>query len=95
MAKLDLKVVRNRNTFVSKKNNPGTASNYNAAINNFENFCMERFGKNDIVEDLKDHTDTEILDVIQEWINYNDHLNPNYTINMFSRIKKYLHHRRI
>ena len=40
MAKLDLKVVRNRNTFMSKKKDPGTASNYHAAINNFENFCM-------------------------------------------------------
>jgi len=42
MAKLDLKLVRNRKTFVNKKKNAGTASNYNSAINNFENFCMEK-----------------------------------------------------
>jgi len=41
MSKLDLKLVRNRETFVKKKKNTGTASNYNSAINNFENFCME------------------------------------------------------
>lgn len=95
MAKLDFKLVRNRETFVSKKKNLGTASNYNSAINNFENFCMEKFGKPDIIEDLKKHTDIEILDVIQAWINYNDNLNPATVLNMFSRIKKYIHHRGI
>ncbi len=39
MSKLDFKLVRNRETFVNKKKNTGTASNYNSAINNFENFC--------------------------------------------------------
>ena len=54
MGTLDLKLVRSRETFVSKKKNAGTASNYNSAINNFENFCMEKFGKADIIDDLKD-----------------------------------------
>ena len=36
MGKLDLKLVRNRETFVNKKKNTGTASNYNSAINNFD-----------------------------------------------------------
>jgi len=95
MAKLDFKLVRNRETFVNKKKNAGTASNYKSAINNFENFCMEKFAKVDIIEDLKGHTDTEILDVVQAWIDYNDNLSPNTVLNMFSRIKKYLHHRGI
>jgi len=95
MSKLDFKLVRNRETFVNKKKNTGTASNYNSAINNFENFCMEKYAKADIIEDLKEHTDIEILDVIQGWIDYNDKLNPNTVLNMFSRIKKYLHHRGI
>ena len=95
MSKLDFKLVRNRETFVNKKKNTGTASNYNSAINNFENFCMEKYAKADIIEDLKEHTDIEILDVIQSWIDYNDKLNPNTVLNMFSRIKKYLHHRGI
>jgi len=93
--KLDLKLVRNRESFMMKKKNTGTASNYKSAINNFENFCMEKYGKPDIIDDLKEHTDNEILDLIQAWINYNDNLSPNTVLNMFSRIKKYLHHRGI
>jgi len=54
LAKLDLKLVRNRETFVKKKKNTGTASNYKSAINNFENFCMEKFVKADIIDDLED-----------------------------------------
>ena len=61
MAKLDFKLVRNRETFVNKKTNTGTIFNYNSAINNFENFCMEKYGKFDIIDELKQNTDTEIL----------------------------------
>jgi len=95
MPGLDLKLERNRETFMNKKRNPGTVSNYKSALNNFENFCMEKYGKADIIDDLKKHTDEEILDVLQAWINYNDNLNPATVLNMFSRIKKYLHHRGI
>jgi len=95
MAKLDLKLVRNRESFVAKKKHSGTKSNYNVAINNFENFCMVKYGKVDIFEELKENTDTEILDFIQSWIDFNDRLNPATVINLFSRVKKYLHHRGI
>lgn len=95
MAKLDLKLIRNKETFVNKKKNIGTASNYKSAINNFENFCMEKHGKVDVIEDLKEYSDIEILDFIQTWIDWNDRLNPSTILNMFSRIKKYLHHRGI
>ena len=95
MVKLDLKLVRNKETFVNKKKNIGTASNYKSSINNFENFCMEKYGKADVIEDLKEYSDTEILDFIQTWIDWNDKLNPSTILNMFSRIKKYLHHRGI
>ncbi len=95
MSKLDLNLVRNRQTFEDKKKNTGTKSNYKSAINNFENFCMEKYGKIDLIDDLKKHTDIEILDFIQAWIDYNDKLSPNTVLNMFSRIKKYLHHRGI
>jgi hypothetical protein len=57
VAKLDFKLVRNRETFVGKKKNPGTISNYNSAINNFENFCMEKYGKVDIFDELKQNTE--------------------------------------
>lgn len=95
MPGLDLKLDRNRETFMNKKRNPGTVSNYKSALNNFENFSMQKYGKADIIDDLKKHTDEEILDVLQAWINYNDNLNPATVLNMFSRIKKYLHHRGI
>ena len=95
MGKLDLKLVRNRETFVNKKKNVGTASNYKSAINNFENFCMQQHGQADLIEELKEYSDIQILDFIQSWIDYNDRLNPSTVINMFSRIKKYLHHRGI
>ncbi len=95
MAKLDLKLVRNRASFVAKKKHLGTKSNYNVAINNFENFCMEKYGKVDIFDELKENSDTEILDFIQAWIDFNDNLNPATVINLFSRVKKYLHHRGI
>jgi len=75
--------------------NEGTLSTYNVALNNFENFCMERFGEADIVEKLKGNSDNEILDFLQEWINWNQHLAPVTVLNLFSRVKKYLHHRGI
>ncbi|MCH9042213.1 MAG: site-specific integrase [Thaumarchaeota archaeon] len=80
---------------MNKKKNVGTASNYKSAINNFENFCMEKYGRADLIEDLKEYSDIEILDFIQAWIDWNDRLNPATVLNMFSRVKKYLHHRGI
>ncbi|MEK0376517.1 MAG: phage integrase SAM-like domain-containing protein, partial [Nitrosopumilus sp.] len=74
---------------MNKKKNVGTASNYKSAINNFENFCMEKHGQADLIEELKEYSDIEILDFIQAWIDWNDRLNPSTVINMFSRIKKY------
>jgi len=95
MSKLDLGLVRNKESFLKKKKHTGTNSNYNSSINNFENFCMERFGSADIIESLKKNTDTEVIDFLQSWIDWNDKLNPSTVLNMFSRIKKYLHHRGI
>jgi len=91
VAKLDLKLVRNQESFVAKKKHSGTKSNYNVAINNFENFCMEKYEKVDIFEESKENADSEILDSIKAWINYN--LNPAIVVNLFSRIKKSLRHR--
>ena len=54
MSKLDLKLVRSKETLLAKKKNLGTSANYNATINNFENFCMEKYGKSDIIDDLKE-----------------------------------------
>ncbi len=64
MSKLDLGLVRNKESFMKKKKHTGTNSNYHSSINNFENFCMERFGKADIIESLKKNSDMEVLDFI-------------------------------
>jgi len=95
VSKLDLGLVRNKESFLKKKKHTGTNSNYHSSINNFENFCMEKYAKADIIESLKKNTDEEIIDFLQAWIDYNDKLNPSTVLNMFSRIKKYLHHRGI
>lgn len=97
MTKLNLNLTRNRETFMKKVSNmnSGTEDNYNMALNNFENFCMEKFGKADIVDQLKENSDTEILGLLQDWINWNEKLNPVTVLNLFSRVKKYLHHRGI
>ena len=75
--------------------NGGTMTTYNTALNNFENFCMEKFGKPDIIDQLKENTENEVLDFLQEWINWNSKLAPVTVLNLFSRVKKYLHHRGI
>ena len=54
MAKLNLKLIRNKESLLSKKKHSGTKSNYDSTINNFENFCMEKYGKSDIIDDLKE-----------------------------------------
>jgi len=41
------KLERSRHTFMERmaSKDPKTLRSYNMAINNFENFCMEKFGK--------------------------------------------------
>ncbi len=41
------KLERSRETFMTKMTtkDPKTLRSYNMAINNFENFCMEKYGK--------------------------------------------------
>jgi len=64
------------------------------ALNNFDNYCMEKFGKADIIEDLKkyrvDSSDT-IFDVLQHWINWTQ-IKPNSIGGYFGKIKFYLHY---
>ena len=63
------------------------------AINNFENFCMEKYGKADFVSELKEYDNDALFDFLQSWINWNNKLLPSTTRILFSRIKKYLYHR--
>ena len=72
---------------------PKTLRSYNNAINNFENFCMEKYGKADFVSELKEYDNDALFDFLQSWINWNNKLLPSTTRILFSRIKKYLYHR--
>jgi len=74
---------------------PSTQAGYEQAINNFENFCMEKYGKADIIPELKTYDDDGVFDLLQSWINWNNSRSPRTVTNYFSRLKKYLHHRGI
>jgi len=88
---------RTRATFMEKitSKDPKTQAGYEQAINNFENFCMEKYGKADFVSDIKGSEEQEIFDFLQAWINWNKSRAPRTVTNYFSRIKKYLHYRGI
>jgi hypothetical protein len=91
------KLERSRETFMERMitKDEKTLRSYGVAINNFENFCMEKYGKADFVSELKNYDTEDIFEVLQSWINWNNKLAPSSTKVMFSRIKKYLYHRGI
>ena len=91
------KLERTRLSFMEKmtSKDPKTLRSYNVAINNFENFCMEKYGKADFISDLKEYDSDGVFDVLQSWIKWNDNLAPSSTKILFSRIKKYFYHRGI
>jgi integrase len=88
---------RSRITFMEKIRikDPKTQEGYKTALNNFENFCMEKFGKTDCIAELKEQDTDYIFEFLQTWINWNDVRSPRTILNWFSRIKKYLHYRGI
>jgi len=91
------KLERSRHTFMEKMitKDPKTLRSYKIAINNFENFCMEKYGKADFISKLKECDNDGLFDFLQSWINYNNKLAPSTSKIFFSRIKKYLYHRGI
>ncbi len=88
---------RSRDTFFEKVSNKDhkTIRGYKLAINNFENFCLEKHGKADMINILHDSDDQDVYDFMQSWINWNSELAPSSIIVLFSRLKKYLYHRGI
>jgi len=91
------RVERSRESFMVKiaSKDEGTQAGYKTALNNFENFCMEKYGKADYVSELKEYDNEKLYDFLQEWINWNKKRSPRTVINFFSRVKKYLYHRGI
>jgi len=92
-----LKLERTRDTFMEKitTKDPKTQAGYVQALNNFENYCMEKMGKADYVTDLKKYVETDLFEFLQAWINWNNSRAPRTVTNYFSRVKKYLHYRGI
>lgn len=91
------KIERSRLSFMERmaSKDSKTLRSYDTAINNFENYCMEKKGKADFVSDLKYYDSDSIFDFLHSWINWNSELTPSTTKVFFSRIKKYLYHRGI
>ncbi len=92
-----MRLDRTKETFMVKisSKDPLTQRGYKIALNNFENYCMEKFGKTEAYLELKDSPDEAVYDFLQGWINWNSKLAPRTVTNYFSRIKKYLHYRGI
>ena len=71
------------------------------SIGNFENYCMQQYGKANFVSDMLESTEIERFDTLQLWINYMNEtptertdkpLDPATVAMYFSRVKVYLHY---
>lgn len=90
-----LKNLRTKETYQDKIQNlvPGTQLHINRSINDFENFAMEKFGKANIIPDLKEADETVVFDTIQSWVNYaHKSVLPQSVKNRFYAINNYFHY---
>lgn len=90
-----LTVERTRELFFKdkiKNQKKGSQEGFQIAIDNFEKFSMEKFGKVNIIPDMIEANDNEVFDTLQSWINWNSDRAPSTTIIYFSRLRKYLHY---
>ncbi len=91
-----LRVTRTKETFRDKISSQtlGSQEGIFVAIDNFEKFSMERFGKVNIIPDMNKGTEIEVIDTLQSWINFMNanHISPSTVTIYFSRVKKYLHY---
>jgi len=88
------KVQRSKESFKEKISplNESTKESIGYLITNFENFSMEKYGKVDLIPDLKKVSEEELYDVLQNWINWNDKLSTSTVSTYFSHLRKYLHY---
>jgi len=89
-----LNVKRTKETFREKisSHKTGSQEGFWIAIDNFEKFSMEKFGKIDIMPDLIKANENELFDTLQLWINWNSGRSPSTIKVYFSRLRKYLHY---
>ena len=94
---------RTKETYRSKISYPSKGSQKGVflSIGNFENYCMQQYGKANIVPDMLESTEIERFDTLQLWINYMNEtptertgkpLDPATVAMYFSRVKVYLHY---
>ena len=94
---------RTKETYRSKISyqSKGSQSGVFLSIGNFENYCMQQYGKANIVPDMLESTELERFDTLQLWINYMNEtptertgnpLDPATIAMYFSRVKVYLHY---
>ena len=94
---------RTKETYLSKISNQASGSQKGVllSIGNFENFCMQQYGKANIIPDLLESTEVERFDTLQLWVNYMNNtptkntgkpLEPATVKMYFSRVKVYLHY---
>jgi integrase len=92
---------RTKETFRSKieGQSEGSQSGTFLSINNFESFCMQEYGKANIIPDMLKSTDDEVYDTLQNWISYMNNtptkrtgksLDPATVKMYFSRVNVYL-----
>ena len=88
------KVQRSKESFKEKISplNLATQEAIGHLITNFENFSMEKYGKVDLVSELKKVSEEELYDVLQNWINWNNKLASSTVSTYFSHLRKYLHY---
>jgi hypothetical protein len=63
---------RTKETYRSKIANQSNGSQKGVflSIGNFENFCMQEYGKPHIIPDMLQSTEIEVYDTLQKWISY-------------------------
>jgi len=73
-----LRLDRTRESFVKKisSKDPTTQRGYKIGLNNFDSFCMDKYGKIDCISDLKKGNEEDVFNFLQSWINWNSSLAP-------------------
>ena len=87
--------IRTKSTYFEDKvsaKDPVVQGIIKVVIKNFENFCIEKYGKTDCVSDMKEMSTEGIFDILQSWINWNTSISSGTVKNYFSKLKSYLHY---
>ena len=87
-------VVRTKSTYLERISGKDieVQQGIKAMIHNFENFCIEKYGKTDCIIDMQEMSDEGIYDVLQAWINWNQKISAGTVKLYFSKLKSYLYY---